>query len=331
MSPTLRAIGSSAPPSRPVLLLGPQHNVQSLREGLVEVGARPPYVLVAAGWEEREAETAALEKHLGSRVANLSLWPACEEAFEADHELRAAMFDRQDRLRELGRLYRVRLAAELEALRELLSSVDPAAPGELVGPALEPAFESLAALDEHHLGRVRALNDEVFGAVCTRPSLARHREVVARRLADAGTLLVAGGHVGILYDRMRLFGVTEALPEQLPVAGWSAGAMVLTDRILLFHDSPPQGPGDAEIHGPGFGLAPAVACLPHASSRLDLDDAARVALLARRVGAAALAVALDDGQRVLSVPGAEGWRFDGSASILGSDGVVVTPTRGAAR
>ncbi|MEC7233409.1 MAG: hypothetical protein VXW31_10740, partial [Planctomycetota bacterium] len=84
-------------------------------------------------------------------------------------------------------------------------------------------------------------------------------------------------------------------------------------------------------HGPGFGLAPAVACLPHASSRLDLDDAARVALLARRVGAAALAVALDDGQRVLSVPGAEGWRFDGSASILGADGVVVTPTRGAAR
>ena len=43
-------------------------------------------MLVAAGWEEREAETAALEKHLGAPVANLSLWPACEAAFEADHE-----------------------------------------------------------------------------------------------------------------------------------------------------------------------------------------------------------------------------------------------------
>lgn len=325
MSHATRAPEAFAPPSRPVLLLGPQHNVQSLRKGLTEVGAEPPYVLVAAGWEEREAETAALEEHLGAPVSNLSLWPACEEAFEADHELRAAMFERNDRLRELGRLYRIRLAAELGALRELLAGVDPAAPGELVGPALEPAFESLTTLDEHHLERVRSINDEVFGAVCTRPSLARHREEVERRITGAGTLLVAGGHVGILYDRMRLFGVIEALPEQMPVAGWSAGAMVLTDRILLFHDSPPQGPGDAEIHGPGFGVAPAVACLPHASTRLDLEDAARVALLARRVGASGRAVALDDGQRILTGPERGGWRFDGAARLLGADGMVHSP------
>lgn len=323
------AAAAFARPSRPVLLLGPQHNVQSLRDGLREIGARPPYVLVAAGWEEREAETAALEEHLGAPVANLSLWPACEEAFESDHELRAAMFERHDRLRELGRLYRVRLGAELVALRELLSGVDPAAPGDLVGPALEPAFESLVALDEHHLVRVRSVNDDVFGAVCGRPSLARHRSEVARRVAGAGTLLVAGGHVGILYNRMRLFGVIEALCEDTTVAGWSAGAMVLTDRILLFHDSPPQGPGNAEIHGPGFGVAPSVVCLPHASTRLDLDDAARVALLARRVGAAALAVALDDGQRILTGPAGKGWCFDGAARLLAPDGMVSTPSAGA--
>lgn len=314
---------------RPVLLLGPQHNVQSLREGLAEAGARPPFVLVAAGWEEREAETAALEEHLGAPVANLSLWPACEAAFEADHELRAAMFARHDRLRELGRLYRIRLAAELGALREMLSSVDPASPGDLVGPSLEPAFRSLIALDEHHLGRVAALNDEVFGAVCSRPSLARHREEVARQVAEAGTLLVAGGHVGILYNRMRLFGVIEALPAETPVAGWSAGGMVLTERILLFHDSPPQGPGDAEMHGPGFGVAQGIAALPHSTTRLDLGDAARVALLARRVGASARAVGLDDGQRVLSDPARSGWRFDGGARLLGLDGAVSVPAAGA--
>ncbi|MEC7231691.1 MAG: hypothetical protein VXW31_02000, partial [Planctomycetota bacterium] len=85
MSQVVDAQGVFAPPKRPVLLLGPQHNVQSLRDGLAQLGARPPYVLVAAGWEEREAETAALEAHLRAPVSNLSLWPACEEAFGADH------------------------------------------------------------------------------------------------------------------------------------------------------------------------------------------------------------------------------------------------------
>lgn len=314
-----------ATPTRPVLLLGPQHQVQTLRDGLAELGAGPPYVLVAAGWEEREAETGALEEHLGAPVSNLSLWPACEAAFEADHELRSAMFERYDRMRELSRLYRVRLAAELGALRELLSEVDPAAPGDLVGPALEPAFESLVALDAHHVSRVRALNDEVFGAIAGRPSLAQHRDEVARRVGGAGTLLVAGGHVGILYNRMRMFGVIDALDAATPVAGWSAGAMVLTERLLLFHDSPPQGAGDPEMHGPGFGVAPGVVCLPHANSRLDLDDAARVALLARRLGAATRAVALDDGQRIRSGPGEAGWTFDGAARLLAADGSVTAP------
>ena len=72
-----------------------------------------------------------------------------------------------------------------------------------------------------------------------------------------------------------------------------------------------------------------VACLPHASTRLDLDDAARVALLARRVGAAAMAVALDDGQRILTGPAGGGWRFDGAARVLAPDGMVSTPAAGA--
>ena len=68
---------------------------------------------------------------------------------------------------------------------------------------------------------------------------------------------------------------------------------------MLFHDSPPQGPGDAEVYAPGpghrsRGLVP----LPHARHRrLRLDDPARVALFARRF-APDLCVPLDEGERL---------------------------------
>lgn len=312
--------------TRPIALLGPQHTTPTLRFALEGLGAKGQIVLVAAGWEEREAETGELEAHIGSQVQNLGLWPACEEAFEEDSELRQQMFVRYDRMQQLSRIYRIRLSAELGALRRLLAETDPDNPSDLVGPALDPAFEALRALDQNHLDRVAQLNDEVFEVIREREAVRSRAEKVAEQVAQAGTFLVAGGHVGILYNRMRLFGVLDALPESAVVVGWSGGAMVLTDRILLFHDSPPQGAGDAELHGPGFGLAKGITALPHAGSRLDLGDPARVALLARRMGEGAVSVALDGGEKVVSSDG--GWVFDGKARALGSGGSVLTPAEG---
>lgn len=290
-----------------VALLGPQHTVPTLRSVLDEAAMPGPYVLVAAGWEEREAETSALESHLGVPVQNLGAWPACESAFEQDPGLQQIMFARHDRMRELNRVYQLRLSAELKSLRELLSGTDPAAPNDLVGPALEPAFEALQALDAHHRGRVARLTDDTFEEAWKSEALKKDTDRMAAMLEGAGTLLVAGGHVGILYNRMRLFRVLEALRPGAAVAGWSAGAMVLTDTLLLFHDSPPGAPGDACVHGPGFGLAKGITALPHASTRLRLDDAARVSILARRL-APSLVIALDDGQSATQSGGGE-WSF----------------------
>ncbi|MEM9383186.1 MAG: hypothetical protein AAGB93_24775 [Planctomycetota bacterium] len=319
--------------NRRIALLGPQHQSPTLRGVLDAIEANGPFALVSAGWQEREAETGALEEHLGARVTNLDLWPATEDAFEADHVLRQRMFDRFDRMRDLARVYGIRLAAELDALRALLGRTDPAAPDDVVGPALGPAFEALEALDAHHAARVGELNDEVFAAAAAHDVVQRERDRVAGLLDGAGTLLVAGGHVGILYNRMRMFGVHESLGAATDVVGWSAGAMVLTERILLFHDSPPQGPGDAEVHGPGFGLARGIVALPHASTRLELGDRARVSLLARRL-APDLVVALDDGQSVTSAKpgarGAGGWELGDGARALLVDGSVVGASAAAA-
>lgn len=58
--------------------------------------------------------------------------------------------------------------------------------------------------------------------------------------------------------------------------------MVLCDRVVLFHDSPPQGRGNAEIFEAGLGLYNNMIPLPHASRRLMLDNTIRVATLAKR-------------------------------------------------
>jgi enterochelin esterase-like enzyme len=58
--------------------------------------------------------------------------------------------------------------------------------------------------------------------------------------------------------------------------------MALTERIVLFHDRAPQGPGHPEVYGSGLSVLRNLVPLPHARARLLLDDAPRMAVFARR-------------------------------------------------
>ena len=111
--------------------------------------------------------------------------------------------------------------------------------------------------------------------------MAAHRRELAAELDDCGALAIAGGHVAVLLNRLRLFGVID-LAAGKPIFAWSAGAMVLARRIVLFHDNPPQGAGNAEVLEEGLGVCPDLVPLPHAARRLRLDDPQRVGLFARR-------------------------------------------------
>ena len=73
-----------------------------------------------------------------------------------------------------------------------------------------------------------------------------------------------------------------AIPDELPVVAWSAGAMVLTERVVLFGDFGPEGASEAEVYDRGLGRVPGVVALPHARRRLRLDDHDRCAAMARR-------------------------------------------------
>jgi enterochelin esterase-like enzyme len=300
------AVSRPAPPSPPTAataLLGPQRQVPTAGAALREMGAAGRVAVVTAGWQEREAEVEELAEHLlreaGCEAVALGLYRRAEAVFAADPELAAAHRRRQDELRALQALYRLQLAHRQAAARELLRRPGPE---RLLAPEREEAVAAVRRLDAHHLGRIAEVHSahEELWRPGERDAVAAQRRELAELLAGCSALAVAGGHAAVLLNRLRLFGVAE-LAAALPVAAWSAGAMVLAERVVLFHDNPPwaswnAGAGDAEVLEAGLGRVRDVLPLPHAERRLHLDDPVRVALLARRFAPAA-AVALDAGGR----------------------------------
>jgi hypothetical protein len=263
-----------------IVLLGPQRLKRTLRGFVDDAGVRGPVAAITAGWQEREEEIDELTAHLGRDVVNLRLYARTEDVLEHDLELFVAHRERTATLIQLQELYRVRLSHAKAAAREIFRRTGDR---ELLEPEREAAVDEIRRIDEHHLARVAEV-DAAFHErwpAAERDRVRHHRAEIARVLERCDAVAVAGGHVGVLRNRLRLFDLASAVGERALFA-WSAGAMCLAERVVLFHDSPPQGAGDAEVLGTGLGLAQGVLPFPHARRRLRLHDPNRVALLARR-------------------------------------------------
>jgi hypothetical protein len=281
-----------------VVLLGPQRLHPTLDMAVDSLGLRGRIAAITAGWEEREGEDQELRAHLGGRTINLALYERAEDVSRRDAELLQATRTRHDRLRKMQELYRTRLAHMMQAARDLLHRESTRGYEGLIEPEVRGAIDDVRALDDEHVQRVAELHQE-FAARWKpheRESVARHRAELRQVLDGCEALCVAGGHVAHLLNRMRLFSVLELLREQ-PIIAWSAGSMVMAQRVVVFHDRPPQGAGDPEVLEAGFGACTGLVPLPHAEKRLKLDDRMRVQLFARRF-APSLCVALDPKTRV---------------------------------
>ena len=284
-------------------LLGPQRFRPTLRDAVTALGVAGPVAVVTAGWQEREGEHTELGQHLGQEVVDLRLYHRAEDVNRRDPELAGALRARQELLRELQELYRLRLGPTLEAARALLSR---AGDGRWLEAARREAIRAVQVLDRAHLRDLHELHAE-FAAEWRperRPVVVEHRAELARLVERTGALCIAGGHVAVLLGRLRLFDIVSLVGDR-PVFAWSAGAMAACERVVVYHDNPPQGAGHAEVLDAGLGLCRRLVALPHARRRLKLDDPARVALFARRF-APSNCVAFDDGARL--VQAAAGWR-----------------------
>ena len=279
-----------------VVLLGPQRHNQTIARAVTDLDLKGPLAVITAGWQEREAELEELDAHLGMETVNLNLHQRGEEVFHRDSTFTEAHRQHQDFIKRLQEIYRIRLSKTQGAVHELMAKHQW--PHEIIGPEIEDSLQAIRNLDEHHLRRIRGANREFERKwqPSDRPSIAGHRMELSEILERCGGVLIAGGHVAVLLNRLRLFKL-EPMLSQKPLVAWSAGAMVLAKRIVLFHDTPPQGQGFAEVFESGLGLFSNLIPLPHAEKRLQLENPDRVSIFARRFSHS-ICVPLDEGDRI---------------------------------
>jgi hypothetical protein len=298
-----------------VILLGPQRRptVDQVVAGLDDTMR---FATVTAGWQEREPDDAELNGLLGGRSANLNLYGRWLDIQERDPEFGVAELEHRTYLEELRLLYLVQLGSAAATI-EVLARRNGDRPSA-IGAALDDARSVVRHIDETFIGRVRASDAEFVDTYhpYQRPVIAEHRAAVRHELEQAGALVVAGGHVGVLLRTLRLLGVRDALPDV--IIAWSAGAMALTDRVVLFHDRTPQGPSPSELFADGLGVIRDLVLLPHARRRLRVDDPLRMSTLAGRF-APATCLILDDGMRLdLN----SGGRLPAGARVIAEDGHI---------
>ena len=262
------------------IMLGPQSPHSNLKNAIDLLPVKGPVVSITAGWRDSEAETDELQSAIGCPIEDLNLYRHAEEIFAREAELHALQRERQDQLLELQRLYRIRLTPAMTAARKLLREKGES---DLLRFEQRAAIAQVRALDRHHVQRISATHQgfDKRRAMLDIPSAAALQQSLAQKVAQAGLVLIAGGHVAILINRIRLFRLGEVLMQK-PIIAWSAGAMVLGERIVLFHDDAPQGKRDAEVLDAGLGIVKNVIPLPHAKSRLDWSSRNRMALFSRR-------------------------------------------------
>lgn len=295
-----------------IALLGPQRDQPTVGSALQHIGGGDRVAVISAGWQEREGELDDLSAQLGSAtLTDLRLYERTEEIFRQDQELFEAWRQRQDWLIEQQRLYRVRLRHGYAAAQELA-----ARDGEetLIAREKQHALAAVRDLDRHHLREVRRVHFQHWRRwqPAQRPLVAVHRAEIIDEIEKCDCLLVAGGHISVLLNRLRLYDIGPLVASKNIIA-WSAGAMALSERVLLFHDKSPHGKGHPEILDAGLGIYRGVVALPDAHNRLALDDPSRVSILAERITPAA-GIALDEPSMMLW--DGQHWHAHGPTRVL---------------
>lgn len=302
------------------VLLGPQRFMTTAGSTLRTLVPEGPVATVTAGWEEREDEDEELDTVLGHRSRNLRLYHRMFDVLGKDERFASAALAFRDRHDELLSFYRLRLESAMGGVYAVQRRTSVHGTAEA---ALADAIEAVRRLDDWYSGQLKDLYREIDAQAPATASdvVAWHRGEIAGMLGECAALVLTGGHVGTLLRTLRMFALP--MPDELPVVAWSAGAMALTSKVVLFHDYAPRGSHEAEVFDRGLGRVPGVIALPHARRRLRLEDRARSSVLARRFRDHRLLL-LDDGTSAVFTTGgapvaagADGAAADGAAAAYG--------------
>jgi len=282
--------------TRTVVLIGPQGVKPDVGAVLSELDIRGRVALVRAGYQERELDDAPMVETLGVPAINLGLHRRSVEVFRDDPPFTAAYQARQQRLRHIQAFYRIRLEKIEDAARTVsVRYVDP----DLLDQEEKVSVDQFRHIDADHIERcndLRTAFDKKWHFL-DREVIARHCEELRAELEACEALVIAGGHVASLLNRLALFDVIK-LAAGKPIIAWGAGAMVLTERIVLFHDYPPYGSDIAQVLDAGFGVTKKLVVLPDPRRRVNYGARGGIQRFARRM-APATCVAMDHGARIM--------------------------------
>ncbi len=324
--------GHGAPDHR-ITLLGPQREpvVDEVMRSLGLEGAR--VATITAGWRDRERDDTVLVDQLGGRCVNLHLWQRMQQIWEEDPELERADRRRRQVLTEMQELYLIGLQKAVEACTRIRGHQPRDA--RVHRMAVEDVLEIIRELDERHVQRVGEVNEEFFAThePQHRDPVVRGRHEVGHLVGECEAVVIAGGHVGVLLGTLHMFDLAPVLATAVPdprdprgvharvdrpVLAWGAGAMAITERVVLFYDDSVVAPGVAEVLMDGLGLTRGLVALPSATDRLDIKDPDRMRTLTHRCQPR-VALPLDPGDRVTLT--ADG-RVPEGTRVFGPDGTV---------
>lgn len=303
------------------ILLGPQRFTVRATAALRSLDTTGPVAVINAGWEEREDDIAELDAALDHRMRGLRLFHRLTDVLRKEPEFGAAASRFRDRHDELTGLYRIRLDHAMNgvyAVQHQIPSHPARAHQSAAYRALHDAVAGVRAIDQWYVAELDRLylELEVEGGVNTSEVIGWHRAEIRTLQNDCVAWVLPGGNIRTLMSVLRLFAVT--IPPEVPVVGWSAGAMALTERIAIFHDYGPDGARETELFDTGLGRVRGLVAFPHARRRLRMDAPDRLGILAMRF-APAQCVLLDDG--VILDIGPDGLIPD-VARRVGGDGLI---------
>lgn len=298
-----------------VTVLGPQRRTTATRTAVAELIPTGRIATINAGWRERESADAELGEVLGGRMVNLRLYQRWQELMAADPEYAAAERGLTELLEEQQAAYAQRVFHAVAAIDEVNRRDKMPA---VRAAAVADGIRALRTLDSWHLAEVAGSRQQFYAAtqIGERETVRAQRRELAELVDDSAGLVITGGHVGVLLHLLHVFGLVSMIKP--PVITWSAGAMALSDRVVLFGAHRPAGRRLPEVWAEGLGVFSGVLTFPHPRHRLPMHDPYQLALLARRFKGWTCLL-FDDGVRV-DLTG--GWPPPVGARWLTRDGAI---------
>ena len=239
------------------------------------------------GWQEREADDAELRGASVVAAVNLRLHGRGARCSPGPRARVAALSTATALRRAAGLLPR---AAPGRAGTPCFARRAPRRRDDLAEARDGPPIEALRDLDDWQPARSPGRRDDRASQA---PVERRRSRATARGCARSSTCAagrIAGGHVALAAQPAAAVRHRRARRRASGVA-WSAGAMALTDRVVLFHDPAVRlGTAPRCSTRPRPGAAGSSCCRTRGAA-CDLDDRARIARFARRFAAPRLRAA----------------------------------------